>query len=140
MDIYFSCSLTGGRSDQPVYAALVRHMQDLGHHVLTAHLADLDVMAQDAQVDAASVYARDLAWLEACDALIAEVTTPSHGVGFEIATAIALGKPALCLHRTGARVSKMIAGCPDPGLEMAAYENEAEALARVGGFLRERAG
>ena len=39
MDLYFSCSLTGGRQDQPVYAALVRHLQGLGHRVLTEHLA-----------------------------------------------------------------------------------------------------
>lgn len=135
MRIYFSCSLTGGRQDQPAYAAMVRHMESLGHDVLTAHLADANVMAQDERVDAASVYTRDLAWLETCDALVAEVTTPSHGVGFEFATAMTLGKPSLCLHRAGVRISKMITGCPSPHLEVAAYEDLEGALARVGTFL-----
>lgn len=135
MDIYFSCSLTGGRQDQQVYAALVQRMEALGHRVLTAHLANPDVMAQDAVVDAASVYARDLAWLQACDALVAEVTTPSHGVGYEIAHAVMLAKPALCLHRVGTRVSKMITGCPSPSLEIAAYENLDGGLARIEAFL-----
>lgn len=135
MDIYFSCSLTGGRQDQPVYSALVGCMQRLGHRVLTAHLADPEVMAQDAVVDAASVYARDLAWLEACDAFVAEVTTPSHGVGFEFAWALNRGKPVLCLHRAGVRVSKMITGCPGPGVEVAAYPDLEGALARVAAFL-----
>lgn len=133
MDVYFSCSLTGGRQDQPAYAALVRHLQGLGHRVLTAHLADPDVMAQDAVVDAAAVYARDLAWLEACDALVAEVTTPSHGVGFELAHARALGKPVLCLHRAGARVSKMITGCPD--FDLCAYADHGGAQAGAARFL-----
>ncbi len=136
MDVYFSCSLTGGRQDQPVYAALVQHLEGLGHRVLTAHLADPEVMAQDARLDAATVYARDLAWLEACDVLVAEVTTPSHGVGFELAHARALGKPVLCLHRAGARVSKMITGCPD--FRLGAYADPAEAQALAGRFLARR--
>jgi len=133
--VYFSCSLTGGRRDQPVYAALVRRMQELGHHVLTAHLAEPDVMIQDARLEAAAVYARDVAWLEACDALVAEVSTPSHGVGFEFAYALRLGKPTLCLHRQEVRISKMIAGCPDPALRVAAYPGLAEALAELEAFL-----
>ncbi len=133
MDIYFSCSLTGGRQDQPAYAALVRHLADQGHRVLTAHLADPGVMAQDAVVDAAAVFARDLAWLEACDALVAEVTTPSHGVGFELAHARALGKPVLCLHRAGARVSKMITGCPE--FRLCAYADHGDAQAAAARFL-----
>lgn len=135
MRIYFSCSLTGGRADQPVYAALVERMQVLGHEVLTAHLAAPDVMAQDARVDAASVYARDMGWLKACDALVAEVSTPSHGVGFEIARALHLRKPVLCLHREGARVSKMITGCPDPGLRVGSYPDAPAASATVEAFL-----
>ena len=133
MDVYFSCALTGGRQDQPVYAALVQHLRDLGHRVLTAHLAEPGVMAQDALLDAAAVYARDLAWLEACDALVAEVTTPSHGVGFELAHARTLGKPVLCLHRAGTRVSKMLTGCPD--FSLGSYADPAEAQALAGRFL-----
>jgi nucleoside 2-deoxyribosyltransferase len=135
MRVYFSCSLTGGRQDQPIYSALVRHMQSLGHQVLTAHLADPDVMAQDARLDAPAVYVRDVAWLEACDAFVAEVTTPSHGVGFEFATAVRLGKPSLCLHRSGVRVSKMITGCPGPGLRIAAYDCAEDAQGLVADFL-----
>lgn len=135
MRIYFSCSLTGGRLDQPAYAALVRGMEAMGHQVLTAHLADLDAMAQDAVLDAASVYARDVAWLEASDAFVAEVTTPSHGVGFEFAHALHLGKRILCLHRQDARVSKMITGCPNPTVQISAYANLEGALAQVRSFL-----
>lgn len=133
MDVYFSCSLTGGRQDQPVYAALVQHLQSLGHRVLTAHLADPEVMAQDAVFDAAAVYSRDLAWLESCDALVADVTTPSHGVGFELAHARSLGKPVLCLHRAGTRVSKMLAGCPE--FRLGAYADPGEAQVAAGRFL-----
>ncbi len=56
----------------------------------------------EGQVDPGDVYERDTAWIRACDALVAEVSTPSHGVGYEVAYALSLGKPVLCVYRTGA--------------------------------------
>jgi nucleoside 2-deoxyribosyltransferase len=58
-------------------------------------------MAEESVIDPVTVYQRDIAWVEACDVMIAEVSTPSHGVGYEIAYAIGLGRPVLCLYRQG---------------------------------------
>ena len=127
--IYFSCSLTGGRQDQPVYAELVAHLQAAGHDVLSAHLADPGVLARDGELDPVSVYERDTAWVRACDVVVAEVSTPSHGAGFEIAYAQELGKPVLCLHRSGVRVSKMLTGNRRPGMAVHPYGDAAEAAA-----------
>src|SRR5574341_1447161 len=99
MKIYFSCSLTGGRDDQPIYAAIVDWMLAQGHEVPTAHLAYPGVMTDEATLPPEAVYARDIAWVDAADALVAEVTTPSHGVGYEIAYAACGGKSVLCLAR-----------------------------------------
>jgi nucleoside 2-deoxyribosyltransferase len=135
MDLYFSCSLTGGRQDQPIYEALVAHLQALGHRVLTAHLADAAVLAADAELSAAAVFDRDTAWLRNCDAVIAEVSTPSHGVGFEVAYALERGKPVLCLAREGVRVSKMLTGIRRTGFTSGDYTTAEEALAQVDAFL-----
>ncbi len=137
MKLYFSCSLTGGRQDQPVYAALVRHLLAAGHTVLTAHLAASDVMDEEKAVDPEAVYERDTAWVEACEAMIAEVSTPSHGVGYEIAYALDRGKPVLCCYRAGAPVSKMILGNTAPGMTVRAYHEVAEALQAADEFLRQ---
>jgi nucleoside 2-deoxyribosyltransferase len=136
--IYFSCSLTGGRQDQPAYAALVKHLQECGHTVLTAHLAAADVMTADSVHDPVTVYERDTAWLRACEVVIAEVSTPSHGVGFEIAYALERNKPVLCLAHAGARVSKMLTGNRTPGLEVATYGSQAEAVRLMEAFLEAR--
>jgi nucleoside 2-deoxyribosyltransferase len=135
MNLYFSCSLTGGRQDQPAYAAMVAHLQALGHQVLTAHLAAATVMAMDDEASPEAVFERDTAWLRACDAVIAEVSTPSHGVGFEIAYALERGRPVLCLAREGVRVSKMLTGIRQPGFEFCTYETPAEAIAQMEAFL-----
>jgi 2'-deoxynucleoside 5'-phosphate N-hydrolase len=136
MKVYFSCSLTGGRQDQPVYAALVDHLAGQGHDVLTAHLASSAVMEEEAVVDPVAVYQRDTAWVEACEVMIAEVSTPSHGVGYEIAYALDRQKPVLCCYRAGTRVSKMILGNTAPQITVKAYHDEAEALQIVDRFLK----
>jgi hypothetical protein len=137
MNVYFSCSLTGGRNDEAIYGAIVAHLLARGHDVPTAHLADPQVMDLEKIVEPADIYARDTAWIEACDAVIAEVSTPSHGVGYEIAYALGLGKPVLCCFRRGARVSKMITGNDTPGLEVLEYDAADQALAAIDTFLGE---
>src|SRR5690349_8269229 len=101
MKLYFSCSITGGRADQPIYAALVAHLQARGHTVLTAALAAPTYLTDEGEMAPAAVYSRDVAWVNAAGALIAEVTTPSHGVGYEIAWALRRPIPVLCLARAG---------------------------------------
>ena len=135
MNIYFSCSLTGGRQDEDVYGAIVSHLVKSGHEVPTAHLAESSVMDLETVVEPAEVYARDIAWILGCDALVAEVSTPSHGVGYEIAYALARGKPVLCCYRRGARVSKMITGNDHDGLVVRDYHDIPEALDLLDTFL-----
>jgi hypothetical protein len=135
MNLYFSCSLTGGRDDEPIYAAIVNHLLRLGHEVPTSHLARPEVMDLEQVVEPRDVYRRDLAWIGACDALVAEVSTPSHGVGYEIAFALGLAKPVLCCYRRGTRVSKMITGNDSPGLTVLPYGDLDEALRGIDGFL-----
>lgn len=89
---------------------MVDWMQAHGHHVLTAHIAKPDVIAAETVADAATVYRRDMEWIDEADVIVAEVSTPSHGVGYEIAYAVTKNKPVLCLAREGVRVSKMITG------------------------------
>lgn len=135
MNIYFSCSLTGGRADEAVYGALVDDLLAAGHEVPTAHLARSEVMSLERVVEPAEVYARDMEWIAGCEAVVAEITTPSHGVGFEIAVALNLGKPVLCCHRRGVAISKMISGNDSPGLEIFDYADVDEALAGMRAFL-----
>jgi hypothetical protein len=135
LNIYFSCSLTGGRNDEAIYGAIVSHLLGRGHDVPTAHLADPKVMDLERLVEPAEIYARDTEWIRGCDAVIAEVSTPSHGVGYEIAFALGLGKAVLCCYHSGARVSKMITGNDSPGLELLEYRTADEVLSAIDVFL-----
>jgi len=135
VNVYFSCSLTGGRQDQRIYGQIVDHLVALGHTVPTAHLASPDIMKLERIEEPHQIYQRDIAWIRACDVLIAEVSTPSHGVGYEVAFALGLGKPVLCCYLDGAAVSKMITGNDSPGMVVRAYRAESEVLKLVDDFL-----
>ena len=135
MNIYFACSITGGRGDEPIYQQIVAALQADGHKVPTALLAGSDVMALEVVVDPITVYERDTGWIRGCDLLVAEVSTPSHGVGYEIGYALGLGNLVLCLHRQGIAVSKMITGNRDVRLTVLAYENGAEAVQKLRAYL-----
>jgi nucleoside 2-deoxyribosyltransferase len=135
MNIYFACSITGGRAFELAYQEFTRVLLEDGHEVPTAHLAGSDVMALEKIIDPQKVYKRDVAWIRACDALIAEVSAPSHGVGYEIGYALEQGKPVLCLAQAGLSVSKMITGNPHPALQVKFYQDISGGIAILREFL-----
>ncbi len=135
MNIYFACSITGGRAFESIYQEFTQTLLADGHEVPTAHLAASNVMALEKVIDPREVYHRDVTWIRACDALIAEVSVPSHGVGYEIGFALGEGKPVLCLAQAGKAISKMITGNPHPSLQVKAYHDVEEGSALIRKFL-----
>lgn len=135
MNVYFACSITGGREFEPVYQAIVRALLEDCHVVPTAHLAESGVLAVEAGIAPQEVYTRDVAWIRGCDVLIAEVSLPSHGVGYEIAFSLGLSKPVLALHQEKRKISKMISGNPDPKLSVSSYQTPEDATLQIRKFL-----
>ena len=128
MNIYFACSITGGRDDEATYQKIVDFLLKRGHEVPTASLAGPEVIYEEVIIDPITVYERDTAWIRGCELVVAEVTTPSHGVGYEIGYALQLNKPVICLHKGDTPVSKMILGNQDPNLVIIPYDSVDEAL------------
>ena len=137
MNIYFACSITGGREFESAYQQIVAALTADGHVIPTSHLAQSEVMENEQALTPQYVYERDVNWIKNCDVLIAEVSVPSHGVGYEIAYALGIGKPVLCIHQQGRKVSKMITGNPDPAISVQSYSNLEEAISQARGFLKE---
>ena len=135
MRIYFAGAIRGGRQDAQLYHEIV---ELLGKHgeVLTEHVADteLGVLGQDTGDH--KIHDRDLDWLRTSDCLVAEVTLPSLGVGYEIGKATEWGKPVLCLYRPeeGRSLSAMISGCS--AVTVREYQSPAELTAIFEEFLR----
>ncbi len=135
MDVYFGCSITGGRNEESTYQLIVKTLLEDGHQVPTAHLSRSDVMDVEKVVNPVEVYTRDIQWIDNCQAMIAEVSTPSHGVGYEVAYALSIQKPVLCLHSSGIPLSKMITGNNNPNLQVMEYQSPDELPAIMRDFL-----
>jgi 2'-deoxynucleoside 5'-phosphate N-hydrolase len=135
MNIYFACSITGGREFEPIYRAITAALLADGHEVPTAHLAEASVKLLEGKVTPGEIYERDTAWIRACEVLVAEVSTPSHGVGYEVAYALSLNKPVLCVYREGQPISKMLSGNSHPAISVKSYRDAEEAVELIRGFL-----
>ena len=97
LKIYFAASIRGGRKDQIKYNELIRFLSSKVE-VLTEHVGDSSLKQTGEQsLSDMEIYQRDLEFLESADAVIAAVTNPSLGVGYELGIAETLCKPVLCL-------------------------------------------
>ena len=82
-----------------------------------------------------AIWAQDMAWLRESDAVIAECSTPSLGVGYELAMAQTLGKPVhIFFDRRRGYLSAMLTG--DPYYRIHPYESEAELFAALDAALQ----
>jgi nucleoside 2-deoxyribosyltransferase len=133
MRVYLAAAMTNPTRDLGVVLQLLHRIEELGHEVPTRHVAAPNAPRRDGSPTHAELAARDIAWLHSSDALVAEVTTPSHGVGIEVAFATRAGKPVLLLHRQDVVVSRLLLGLP--GGEQATYRDAGEACAAVEKFL-----
>ena len=125
MKIYFAGAISAGRERQPLYAEMVHFLETLGAEVLSAHVARADVLAHEAQLPAEEIFNRDLRFIVSCDGMIAEVSQPSLGVGYEIATALSLWRPTLCLCEQGIFLTRMLTGNSHPRLQICFYRDAA---------------
>ena len=112
MKIYFAGSIRGGRDDRALYLKIIEHLRQYGT-VLTEHVGNPELSSYGEQGSSDNwIYDRDMSWIHEANVLVAEVSTPSLGVGYEIGKAEGLGKKILCLYRQepNKRLSAMISG------------------------------
>ena len=112
MKIYFAGSIRGGRDDQELYFSIIKELQNHGT-VLTEHLGNKDLSSQgEVKLTDTEIFERDMEWVRESDIVVAEVSTPSLGVGYELGQAEAMDKKIICLHRNieGKLVSAMLRG------------------------------
>lgn len=121
--IYFCGSIRGGRQLEVTYGTII-HMLKYYGDVLTEHVGEPGKQSsRDRVLTDQQIHDRDMQWIVESDMIVAEVTIPSLGVGYEIGRAIEMKKPVLCLFDSsyGNQLSAMIAG--SEGVKMNEYSN-----------------
>lgn len=112
MNIYFAGSIRGGRNDQELYGQIIFELQKYGT-VLTEHIGQKDLGSEgEINCTDSAIYTRDVELIQESGLVVAEVTNPSLGVGYELGYSESLKKPVVCLFREveGKRLSAMVNG------------------------------
>lgn len=109
--VYFAGSIRGGRDFVDIYSEIIEYLKK-DFIVLTEHLGDKNLSSYgEVQISDEEIYSRDCAWIGEADFIIAEVSNPSLGVGYEISYAEKFNKPILCLYKNSdKKLSAMLTG------------------------------
>lgn len=134
LKIYFIGSIRGGRDDVKTYNEIINFLkpkatilgQQIGDSCIT-HLGEQNLSDNE-------IYNREIRHIFNANIIIADVTTPSLGVGYNISKAIEQNKPTLCLYNnnTTKELSAMISASPIKPLK---YDNIEDAKQIITEFL-----
>ena len=104
MKVYLSVPMIANRA-LPRAELMAKAIRDSGHEVSSPWVLGLIERSNPSSVD---VFARDKKGAEECDALVADVTEPSIGVGMEIMAAHEAGRRIILVMKKGKVVSRML--------------------------------
>lgn len=127
MKVYLSTAITRGRRE---YVDAVKRICDTlraaGADVLNERVADPNFPSPE--TDRLKSMGEVQAWLEQADALIAEATISSTGVGCELTTVSMRGKPVLLLYdqHFSFRISDWVVSNPYGNVEARQYRDSEE--------------
>lgn len=134
MRIYLACTVRGDRAAVAALRDGCARLQQRGHEVLTAHLLRDDVEAVESSLSERQVYERDIEWLTACDAVVADASGSSFGVGFEVGYVLArapqTGQHVYLVYnrKRSGQISRLITGNSDAHCTTFAYDSPEELL------------
>jgi len=135
MKIYCAGPIKGNSTYHKNYSEIIEIVESLGHSALTEKSIQFDFVTK---LDASQIYKRDINWIDESDVMIAEVSGPSLGVGFEISYGLFVKKiKVLSLYNSStASVSSMITGCDHSNLTIKKYADTKELQEIINYFLK----
>lgn len=141
MKIYFCASVIGGRRMAYLARKIISELKEMNHVVITEHIGVKDVVRKERLNKSfnTSIFQRDMDWLKNnTEVVIAEVSTPSIGVGYELSYALEiLELPVLALYRQDLKkkVSPFVLGNTNRNLTVVEYKHIDEIRAILEKFL-----
>lgn len=136
MKIYFAGSIRGGNDDAALYARIITLLSSYGS-VLTEHVGLPGLLKKEKGRLKAEIYEEDMSWLKSADAVVAEISTPSLGVGYEIGRAEGMGKPVLCIHHLADTISISAMMIGNASMPVKQYSNPEELVEAFDQFFGE---
>ncbi len=123
--LYFSCSVRGGRENLSVYQLCISVLKEK-YQILTVHLGADHIEKYEEKMTDEQIYLQDRRFLDEAELVVAECSTPSIGVGYELAYAEKREIPCYILYRENGdrKLSAMISG--DSYFQKFPYKDERE--------------
>ena len=137
LKVYCAASMRGGGRFANNLEHIATAVRECGHIPLTEAFAEDSIEVKAEGSGDQWIYDRDMKWLRMSDCLIGEVSSPSLGVGYEIAVALhERGIPVLALcHESIPILSAMLHGNTSPLLTLERYSDLEEMRAMIREFL-----
>lgn len=134
--IFLSGSIRGGRQLLSVYRFMYDTLEEAGAEVVSWHVVNPELESLEAKMTEEAIYSRDMNLLSESEALVAELTVPSTGVGYEICCALTRKIPVFCLYEPGANISAMVLGNPAQSMKVKSYASREELRKSLLEFLK----
>lgn len=111
MKVYVSGSIYGGRQKVEVYKKIIAKLETFSE-VLNRNIIEEDILEKEARVSDNDTFVDLENKMKEADILLAEVTVPSLGVGYEIGFCDMIGKKIIAIYDKNDidKVSTMIRG------------------------------
>lgn len=134
MIIYCAGPIKGNTTYQDNYIEIVRIVESLGHTALSEMN---NKFSSSFPLTPKQVYTRDMKWIDGSKIMIAEISGPSLGVGFEISYALFVKQmPVLAVyHYQATQISSMITGCNNTKLSIKKYSDIDDLTAIIKNFI-----
>ena len=137
MIVYCAGAIKGDSSYRESYQEIINFVKQEGHTALSEVNPDFH---STFPLNIKQVFQRDIKWIEKSTLMIAEISGPSLGVGFEIAYALYMREiPVLAVYDAEVEnVSAMITGCDSELLFVKSYNNSQELGEIIKSFLKQQ--
>ncbi len=126
MKIFFAASIRGGRANQPNFEIITEELKKYGtldsDHVSNTNMSQFG----ETSMSATEISEREKTSVKESDVMVAEVTSPSLGVGYLVSYATSLNKKVFALYNgeNSLKLSAMIKG--DSLVTVQTYTNDEE--------------
>jgi nucleoside 2-deoxyribosyltransferase len=103
INIYFASSIRGEEFDKELREKWLRELSNIGSVINKTAYNSIPISDDE-------IFNQDINLIKQSDIMVAEVSSPSHGVGYEICYAESIDIPIICFHLKHIKISAMIQG------------------------------